>query len=97
MDNDPSKTRRIVQELLEKFTIMGGVVNELRASVNVLKPYVATQLSPGNPELALEALAEMEKKLIATSQDEQERLRTLDLIQSLKEWEKTGSPPGSSA
>jgi len=90
-----AKIQELQDELVENFTKLGGLVNELRASVNVLKLRAAIQISPDSPELALAKLEEMEKELLKTSEDEQERLRGLDLIQTMKEWKKKGTPSGS--
>jgi hypothetical protein len=94
MDDDLAKLAKVQRELLEQFVKLTGLVTEIRASVNVLKLHVATQLSPGTPELGLKVLAGMETELLRTSPDEQERLKTVELIETLKSLKKHG-PPGS--
>jgi len=65
----------------------------MRAAINVLKMYVATQVSPDDPAAALKQLQSLEKILLETDASEKERREVIEQIQALQEWVRQGRPP----
>lgn len=92
---DEEKINNFVRSISEQMIHMGGALAQLRASVNVLKVYVASQMSPDDPSAALESLRQLEETLLANDQNEQERQEAAQIIDAVKEWRKMGKPRGS--
>ena len=88
MDDD--KMKRFIETFSEQFLKLAEQVSELRASVNVLKIHLVSQLSPGDPAEGLKQLRVLEQKLLDSDQNEKGRKEAAEIIAAVRAWRKSG-------
>jgi hypothetical protein len=83
-------------KLSEQILLLGREIAKLRASVRVLKTYVASQLSPDNLEAGLKQLHLVEQRMLESDPNDQELKKALDIIEASRHWKERGNPPENS-
>jgi hypothetical protein len=85
------KLQKAILELNERLFKIDSTLAEIQVSVNVLKAYVSTQMSPDTPLEGLKQLALVEKTIAGVfDPDEQEKKRALEAASILRDWIRRG-------
>jgi hypothetical protein len=87
--NDEKISERLIG-LMEQTLNLNRDLLTLRASVNVLKTYIASLMCPDDPSEGLKQLRLAEKVLLDADPNVQESEKAAQLIQAAKLWKKTG-------
>lgn len=87
--NDEELIERF-RQITEHLISVGRDLSELKACANVLRIHAALQLSPDDPQAALAKFQKLEKALLDSDPNEQERKKAEEIIDAVKEWRKMG-------
>lgn len=79
--------------LTQQIAILDDNMSQLRASIQFLKIFAATQLSPADPAVALEQINLQIKNLVASDASSKERQAASDSLEALTAWMQRGKPP----
>jgi len=93
MGDEINKLQSAVLTLGEQILTLEDNLAKIEAAVGVLKLVVATNLFPtDDPIDVAKQLRIAEKKFLETKGESDERERTLKVLQSLRQWKRTGGP-----
>jgi hypothetical protein len=84
---------KTVISLTQQLTILDDNMSQLRASIQFLKVFAATQLSPSDPAEGLERINLQIKSLVASDESSKERQQASDSLEALTAWMQRGKPP----
>jgi hypothetical protein len=87
---DDETINRYIASLTEQLIAAASQISALRASVNVLRVSVATQMNPDDPFLALRLFRALEAKALDSDPQEQELKAASEMIEAAKLWKKHG-------
>ncbi len=90
---DTEKQTGIVLQLIKGVSEISGELAQLRASVSILKVYVAIQLSPNDPLLGVKTIEKFVEDVVKQDSGEQTRRSLTDVIDILERWKNQGRGP----
>jgi hypothetical protein len=87
---DDAKIKQMFATLTEQFINATSQLSALKASVNVLKAALATQLNPENPLEVLKFFQAQETRFLNADPQEQARKQAAETIEAMKIWKSGG-------
>jgi hypothetical protein len=85
---DDEKVNKFFAAISEQFIMVTGQLSVLKASVNVLKVVLASEMNADRPEEFLALFRKLEQKFLDSDPQEQERKEAAATIEAIKLWKK---------